>query len=123
MPALRIGDVAHLDQIGNDAAEVERRAHHQEALRPSETGKLDAKPTPYAAARAVRADQETAGPRVPLAAPLERDLYTGWLLSDGLNRAVEAELAIDIVAQLLVQNARELRLLALTAKWIWGHVR
>ena len=74
MPALRIGHVAHGRQVGNDGMEIERRAHHQEALRPGEAVELDPERAPDIAARAVGADQPAAGPRLGPPIALDRNL-------------------------------------------------
>jgi hypothetical protein len=74
IPALRIGDVAHLNEIGNRGSKVERRAYHQEALGPRKTLELDPEGAPHIAAGAVGADQPSAATRLGAAAPVDRDL-------------------------------------------------
>jgi len=82
MPALRIGDVAHRRQTGNDAGEVERRRHHQQPVRPGEAIERNAERPAHRRARAVGADQIAAG--VPLASSVvaDRDPDAGIVLAE-----------------------------------------
>ena len=70
----RIGDVAHSHQVGNDGMEIERRADHQEALRPREAVKFDSERSPDIAAGPVGADEPAAGPRLCPPVALDRKL-------------------------------------------------
>ena len=115
VPALRVGHVAHGDQVGNDGGEIERRAHHQEALRPGEAIELDAERSPHVAAGAVGADQPAAGPRLrcrPLRSIAISTPDACWVTCR--TWAVELQLETRFAAQLLVKNAGELGLLACT---------
>ena len=61
VPAHRIGDIAHRDQVRDHAAEIVRRADDEEPLRPGEAFELDAERAAHLAAGAVGADQPARG--------------------------------------------------------------
>ncbi len=63
VPALGIGEVGYRDQVGDHGAEIERRAHHQKALRPGESFEVDAERSSHVAASPVGADQPSSAAR------------------------------------------------------------
>src|SRR5262249_29300185 len=113
VPTLGIAHIAHGDEVGNDGTKIEWRAHDQKALRPSEAGKFDSECAPYLAAGAVGADEPAAGTRLASSFAFDRNLHARAMLGHVLDLGVELQLEIRLVAQLLVQNARQLGLLAL----------
>src|SRR5919201_540395 len=60
VPALGIGDVAYGDEIRDDGAKIEWRAHDQKTLRPGTAGKFYPERAPHVAAGAVGADDPAA---------------------------------------------------------------
>ncbi len=96
--------------------EIERRAHHEETVRPRETFEFDARRTADFAARAVGADQIAPAMPFALAIAVDRDLDAGRVLAHVHDLAVEAQFEIGMAAHQIVENAGELRLLALQPK-------
>src|SRR6185436_15655253 len=88
---------------------------HQQPVRPGEALELDAERAAHRAARAVCADQVAAGARLGFPAALDRYFDAGRRLADGLDRTVELQIEIRMSPHLLIENAGELRLLALHA--------
>ena len=113
IPALRIGDVAHRAEPGNDAIEIERRRDHQQPVRPGEAFELDAERAANRAARAVGADQIAAGMLLASPFAFDRDLDAAIVLGHRRHGAAELQFEIRMAAHLLVEDARELGLLAL----------
>src|SRR5207248_4879211 len=102
VPALGIGDVTHRHEIGDDAAEVEWRAHDQKSFRPGEAGKFDPHSAPHVAASAVCADQPAAGPPLGGSVALDRNLHAGSMLDHVLDARVELQLELCFGAELLL---------------------
>src|SRR5262249_56152893 len=92
---------------------VEGRGEGEKALRPGEAGKFDSERAPSLAAGAVGADEPAAGPRLASPFAFDRNLHARAMLGHVFDLGVELQLEIRLVAQLLVQNARQLGLLAL----------
>jgi len=122
VPALGVAHVAHRDEVGNDGPEVERRADDQKALRPGEAGEFDPERAPHVAAGAVGADEPAAGTRLRSPFAFDRDLHARAILGHVFDLGVELQLEIRLVVQLLVQNARQLGLLALHPVGVVGDI-
>jgi hypothetical protein len=82
-------------------------------FRPSEAGKLNSGRTAHVAARPVRADEPTAGPPLRFAVARDCNLHACAILGYVLDLGAELQLELRRSAQLLMQDARQLRLLAL----------
>src|SRR5258708_25901344 len=122
MQALGMGAITRREKIANDVAEIERRAHDQKSFRPGEAGKFDPHSAPHVAAGAVGADQPAAGPPVGTPIALDRNLHARAMLGHLFDSRVELQLELRFGAELLVQDARELELLALYSIGMAGHV-
>ena len=103
--------------------EIERRAHHQEAFRPGEALELDAERAAHRAAGAVGTDEPTAAPWSP-PRPLRPTVIATpeRVLLDPLQWRIEKNLKVALAAQLVEQDARQLRLLALQPMRMRGEV-
>ncbi len=94
----------------------------QQPIRPGEAFKLDAERAAHRAARAVGADQIAAGALLGLAVALDGDTHARAILAHGFDGAAERDLEVGMAAHLLVQNARELGLLALHPVGMLGRI-
>src|SRR5215216_4772436 len=112
MPTFRIGKVIHRYEIGNRRAKVKRRAHHQESLRPGKALERNAKRAPYFTAGAVGAEQPAARARLLWSAAFQNDMHRGGILCHPHHLGIKLDAEIRIAAELLVEDARQLRLLA-----------
>ena len=101
---------------------VERRRHHQQPVRPGEAVERDAERAAHRRARAVGADQIAAGVRLASPVAPDRDLDAGVVLAEVRDLAAEPQIEMAVPAHLLVQDARQLRLLALQAVGVGGDV-
>src|SRR5438874_11224507 len=122
VPALGIGDVTYRDEIGDNAVEVEWRAHDQKSFRPSEAGEFDSRSAPHVATSAVRADQPAAGPPLGASVALDRNLHPRSMLDHVFDARVELQLELCFGAELLLQDARQLGLFALHPIGMIGRV-